>query len=120
MPPKWNFSITKMPKDRLEEYYASFGTGEAHGRAEMMEFNYLLEGHAITYAGGRYAIHYDRIAAIIAALAKELLTIEATGSRARAEALLAKYDTMPAELAKTLESTKDIPVDIDPILSLKP
>jgi hypothetical protein len=42
-----------LPKEKLEEYYASylagifrtirFGTGEAHGQAEMMEFNYLLE-----------------------------------------------------------------------------
>ena len=46
-----------MPKDREREYYDSylagifrtlrFGTGEAHGRAEMMEFNYLFEQGAI-------------------------------------------------------------------------
>ena len=45
-----------LPKDRREEYYASyvagifrtlrFGTGEAHGRAEMMEFNYLRNATA--------------------------------------------------------------------------
>jgi hypothetical protein len=86
----------------------------------MMEFNYLLEGHALTYANGRYTVHYDRVPAVIAALAKELLTIEATGSRTRAEALLAKYDTMPAELTAALKVTQDIPVDIDPIYSLKP
>jgi hypothetical protein len=125
----WLVDHGVMPKDRLEEYYASyvaglfrtlrFGTGEAHGRAEMMEFNYLLEGHALTYAGGRYTVHYDRIPAVIAALAKELLTIEATGKRARAEALLAKYDTMPADLTAALKVTKDIPVDIDPVFSYK-
>jgi hypothetical protein len=116
----WLVNRGVLPKDRLEEYYASyvaglfrtlrFGTGEAHGRAEMMEFNYLLEGHALTYSNGRYTVHYERIAAVIAALAKELLTIEATGSRTRAETLLAKYDTMPAEL---------IPVDVDPVFSFK-
>ena len=49
---KWLVDHDALPKERLEEYYASyvagifrtlrFGTGEAHGRAEMMEFNYLL------------------------------------------------------------------------------
>jgi hypothetical protein len=123
----WLVDHGAMPKDRLEEYYVSyvadlfrtlrFGTGEAHGRAEMMEFNYLLEGRAVTYGGGRYTVHYDRIPAVIAALAKELLTIEATGDRARAEALLAKYDTVPAELPAALKVTKGIPVDIDPVFA---
>ena len=85
----------------------------------MMEVNYLLEGHAVTHAVGRYTVHYDRIRSVIASLAKELLTIEATGDRARAEALLAKYDTMPAELITALKVTKDIPVDIDPVFSFK-
>jgi hypothetical protein len=113
--------------DRLEEYYASyvaglfrtlrFGAGEAHGRAEMMEFNYLLEGNAVTHSNGRYVINYARVPGVVAALAKELLTIEATGDRARAEALLAKYDRMPAELTAALAAVKDIPVDIEPVFS---
>jgi hypothetical protein len=57
----WLADHGALPKDRLEEYYASFvadffralrfGTGEAHGRAEMMEFNYLVEQRALTRAG---------------------------------------------------------------------
>jgi hypothetical protein len=46
-------------------------------------------------------------------------TIEATRSRARAEAILAKYDTMLAELAAALKVTKDIPVDVEPVFSFK-
>ena len=59
---KWLMDHGVLPKDRLEEYYASyvagifrtvrFGTGEAHGRAEMMEFNYLVEQGAIVREGG--------------------------------------------------------------------
>jgi len=123
----WLVDHKVLPKDRLEEYYASyvaglfrtlrFGTGEAHGRAEMMEFNYLLEGRAVTQANGRYIIDYTRVPGVIAALAKELLTIEATGDRARAEALLAKYDQMPPSLIAALAAVKDIPVDIDPVFS---
>jgi hypothetical protein len=123
----WLVDKKVLAKERLEEYYASyvaglfrtlrFGTGEAHGRAEMMEFNYLLEGRAVTHQNGRYVVDYAKVPAVITALAKELLTIEATGDRARAEALLAKYDKMPPELTAALAAVKDIPVDVEPIFS---
>ena len=126
---KWLTDHGAMPKDRLEEYYASyvaglfrtlrFGTGEAHGRAEMMEFNYLLENHAVSYSAGRYAVDYARMPATLAQLAKTLLTFEARGDRTGAEAWMTKYDTMPAELTRALAVTKGIPVDIDPVFSFK-
>jgi hypothetical protein len=116
-----------LPKDRLEEYYASyvaelfralrFGTGEAHGKAEMMELNYLLERRALSRADGRHVTDYSRMPAAMAQLSRELLETEATGDRARAEAWFAKYDKMPAELKSALAATADIPVDIQPIFS---
>ena len=116
-----------LPKARVEEYYASFvadyfralrfGTGEAHGRAEMMEFNYLLEQRALASADGRYTIDYVRMPAAMAQLSKELLEMEATGDRARAEAWFAKYDKLPAELKSALGATAEIPVDIRPAFS---
>src|SRR5262249_52667419 len=123
---KWLVDRGAMPKDRLEEYYASyvagifrslrFGTAEAHGRAEMMEFNYLSQENAIVHdaATGRYVIDYARIPAAVAQLAKELLEIEATGDRARAENWFNRYDAMPAALKAALQNTNDIPVDVDP------
>ena len=124
---KWLVDHGALPKERLEEYYASyvagifrtlrFGTGEAHGRAEMMEFSYLSEQRAINFKGGRYAIDYARMPASLTALAKQLLEMEASGDRARAEAWFAKYDVMPAELKKALAATTNIPVDINPIFS---
>ena len=126
---KWLVDHNALPKERLEEYYASyvagifrtlrFGTGEAHGRAEMMEFNYLLENRALSYAAGRYSIDYARMPNALAQLAKELLTMEAAGDRARAEAWFSKYDKMPKDLVSALDKTKDIPVDIDPVFSFK-
>ena len=121
----WLVEKGALPAARLEEYYASyvagifrtvrFGTGEAHGRAEMMEFNYLAEQGAITReAGGRYAVDFAKLRAALAALTRELLTIEAAGDRARAEAWFKKYDTMPAELRSALAAAGDVPVDIDP------
>ncbi len=126
---KWLIDHGALPKERLEEYYSSyvagifrtlrFGTGEAHGRAEMMEFSYLSEQHAINFKGGRYVIDYARMPAALSALAKELLSMEATGDRARAEAWFAKYDRMPAELKTALAGTSAIPVDINPVFSFK-
>src|SRR5580700_11017537 len=66
---KWLVDHDALPKEKLEEYYASyvggifrtvrFGTAEAHGQAEMMEFNYLSERGAISRnANGKYAIDY--------------------------------------------------------------
>ena len=96
-----------------------FGTGEAHGRAEMMEFSYLSEQHAISYSAGHYAIDLTRISTALASLAKQLLEMEATGDRARTEAWFKKYDVMPTELKSALAATTNIPVDINPIFSFK-
>ena len=51
------------------------------------------------------------------ATGKELLEIEASGDRARAENWLKRYDAMPPELRSALDKTSDIPVDIDPVSS---
>jgi hypothetical protein len=125
---KWLVDHDALPKDKLVEYYASyvggifrtvrFGTAEAHGQAEMMEFNYLSERGAISRnASGRYAINYEKMPGAMADLAKELLEIEATGDRLRAENWFAKYGTMPEELKTSLKAASDVPVDIDPVFS---
>jgi hypothetical protein len=126
---KWLADHGALPKERLPGYYASyvaglfrtlrFGAGEAHGRAETMEFNYLLEQKALTAAAGRYTIDYARITPVLAQLTRELLEIEATGDRARATNWFARYDKIPAELQKALAAANDIPVDVFPIFSFK-
>jgi hypothetical protein len=85
----------------------------------MMEFNYLVEQGAISREAGtgRYAIDFVKMPVAIASLAKELLEIEATGDRARAEAWFQKYGTMPDDLKAALARTGSVPVDVDPITS---
>ena len=124
---KWLVDRGNLPKEKLNGYYASevagifrtvrFGVAEAHGRAEIMEFNYFVERGVIARdaASGRYVIDMDRMPEAVAALAKELLEQEATGDRARVEAWFTKYGSVPPELAKALEAASDVPVDIDPI-----
>lgn len=125
---KWLVDRGALPKDKLEEYYASyvagifrtvrFGIGEAHGQAEMMEFNYLSENGAITRdASGRYVIDYAKMPEAIERLAKELLEMEATGDRQRAESWFKKYDVMPAELKESSKKARSVPVDVDPVFA---
>jgi hypothetical protein len=124
---QWLMAHGAVDKNRAEENYASyvaglfrtlrFGAGEAHGRAEMMEFNYLVERKALAHGTAGYKIDYAAIPGVLADLAKELLEMEATGDRARTEAWFAKYGKMPSELKAALTVTSDIPVDIYPIFA---
>jgi hypothetical protein len=124
---KWLVDRGALPKERLQEYYASyvagifrtlrFGTGEAHGRAEMMEFNYLQENGALAMANGRYVLDYGRIPAVLEQLCRRLLEFEDAGDRAGAEAWFTRYDKIPPELRQALAATSGIPVDVDPVFS---
>ncbi len=127
---KWMVDHGAIPKEKLEEFYASyvgglfrtvrFGIGEAHGQAEMMEFNYLVERGALKReVSGKYAIDYTAMPDVVADLAKELLDIEAKGDRQRAEDWFKKYDVMPEELKISLKAASSVPVDVDPIFSFK-
>jgi hypothetical protein len=124
---KWLVDHKALPASRLEEYYASyvagifrtvrFGVAEAHGRGEMMEFNFLSEKGAIERTSKGYLIHYDKMPGAIDILAKELLEIEATGDGPRAEKWFARYDKMPQELRTTLAGVQNVPVDVQPEFS---
>ena len=126
---KWLVDHGALPKERLPEFYSSYVAGifrtvrfsiaEAHGRAEMMEFNYLSEQNAIKRDAQtrRYSVDYERMPEALAALAKELLEIEATGDRQRAEKWFTRYEKMPSELQSALQAVSHVPVDVDPVFS---
>ena len=126
---KWLVDHRAIPKSALNTSYASYvggifrtvryGVGEAHGKAEIMEFNYLSEQKAISrnVEDGRYHIDYQRMPGALAKLARELLQLEATGNRAQAEAWFNRYDKMPPTLQSALAKCHDVPVDIDPVFS---
>jgi len=126
---KWLVDQKLLPQSDLRAIYASyvagifrtlrFGTGEAHGRAEMMEFNYLLEHKALQQRDdGRYVVAFDAMPVVIEELATKLLLFEAQGDRAGVEAWYSKYDVMPEALTKALLTTKEIPIDILPEFEL--
>jgi hypothetical protein len=123
---KWLADHGHLGAAQLQEAYAAavtddlrsarFGTAEAHGKGSVMQFNYMREQGAISRdaASGRYTIAFERMPAVVAALAKELLEQEATGDRARATAWFEKYGKIGPELAAALAKATDVPIDIDP------
>jgi hypothetical protein len=124
---KWLVDHGDVEPQKLSGYYISyvagifrtvrFGVAEAHGRAQMMEFNFLAARGVLVRdaASGRYGIDLARMPGAVADLVTELLQQEASGDRARAEAWFATYGAMPDELARALEAAHDVPVDIDPV-----
>jgi hypothetical protein len=123
---KWLADHGHLSAAQLKEAYAAaitdqlraarFGIAEAHGRGSVMQFNFLLERGALSRdaASGRYTIAFERMPAVVAALAQELLEQEATGDRARATAWFEKYGKIGPELAAALAKATDVPIDIDP------
>jgi hypothetical protein len=93
-----------------------FGATSAHGRANMMEFNFLREKGAITLDAndGKFHVNIDKMPAAVEAMAKELLMIEALGDYEAAKAFIDKYGTASDDLESLLGKLKKIPVDIEP------
>ena len=93
-----------------------FGTTSAHGRANMIEFNFMREQGAIAFdeKSGRFHVNVDKMPAAVEALSRELLMIQALGDYDKAKAFLDKYATMTPELEAQLKRLNNIPVDIEP------
>ncbi|MEZ4386494.1 MAG: peptidase [Candidatus Krumholzibacteriia bacterium] len=99
-----------------------FGITEAHGQANAIQFNYLLEHGAIVHdaATGKFSVDFDRFQPVIELLLNELLVMEARGDYAAAQAMIARYAQMPAVLSEALARMDAIPVDIQQIFGNYP
>lgn len=98
-----------------------FGTGEAHGGANAIQFNYLWERGAITYnhATGLFSTNLAKMSAGITDLSKDLLSIEAKGDYKSAKDFVAKYRVVKPELERALKALSELPVDINPVFVYK-
>ncbi|HKI80742.1 MAG TPA: hypothetical protein VKA04_03770, partial [Pseudodesulfovibrio sp.] len=93
-----------------------FGASEAHGRANLISFNYLMEkkGIALDPKTHKYRVNYDKIAAAVKALASDLLAIQARGDYAAAKAFIEKYGNLSEGMKAALKRLEGVPVDIRP------
>lgn len=97
-----------------------FGVSEAHGRANMIQYNYLKQFGAFTYnaATGKFVVNSKKFDEGIKNLAHDLLMLEAHGNYAKAKAFITSYADVPPEVKEALEKMTNIPVDVWPAYPL--
>ena len=92
-----------------------FGISEAHGKGIALQVNDLLDrGAFVVNADGTFAVNDAKIKDAVAALTRDLMTLEAEGDYAGAQALLKKMVVIRPEVQKVLDKLGAVPVDIEP------
>ncbi len=99
-----------------------FGLNEAHGKGVAIQFNYLtLEGGIrIDEISGTFSIDDSKIKDAVQSLVRDILTLQAEGSYAKAKAMIDRFAIIHPAMQKTLEKFDNIPVDIEPIFPFAP
>ena len=109
----------------IENYYTTFmagilrsvrfGAGEAHGKANMLAFNFFQEKGAFEKtSNGHYKVNYDKFKTAMNDLSNVILTLQGNGDKAGVENLQKTKAMVSPELQKDLNilQKKGIPVDI--------
>ena len=109
----------------LEDYYITFmagifrsvrfGASSAHGKANMIRFNFFAEEGAFSKnADGLYSVNMEKMSQAMEKLSRLILTIQGDGDYQKVDQLIATHGDIKAELAKDLEklSQANIPVDV--------
>jgi hypothetical protein len=92
-----------------------FGVNEAHGRGIAIQLNYLLDQRGFLINGdGTFAVNKDRVKEGVAALTRDIMTLQAEGNYAGAKALGEQMGIVRPEVQKALDKLAAIPVDIEP------
>ena len=94
-----------------------FGATSAHGRANVIEFNWMREKGAIVFneETQRFTVDVDKMPEAVESLTSALLMVQAEGSYDKAQEFLDKYANVTPDLEKMLAKLSDIPTDIEPI-----
>ena len=98
-----------------------FGAGEAHGRANLIEFNWLWENGALSFdeQTGTFSADIPAMERAVRSLVTELVTLQARGSYERAGEILETYGVMKPEIQAAVDRMTDVPVDIRPRYEVK-
>jgi len=93
-----------------------FGASSAHGKANMVRFNYFAEHGAFARdpETGKYRVDFDRMQVAMTDLSRLLLTLQGDGNYEAAAELLASKGLLGEELQADLDrlTNASIPVDI--------
>ncbi|MFD1218429.1 dipeptidyl-peptidase 3 family protein [Microbulbifer celer] len=93
-----------------------FGAASAHGKANMMRFNFFKEEGAFSRdeATGQYSVDFDKMQAAMTKLSNLILTIQGDGNYPKAKELLDNMGVVSSELQADLDrlAEANIPVDV--------
>jgi peptidase M49-like protein len=92
-----------------------FGLTEAHGKGIALQLNTLLDAGAFkANPDGTFVVVPARIKEAVAALTREIMTVQAGGDYAAAKDMLAKRAVVRPEVQRVLDRLRGVPVDIEP------
>jgi len=92
-----------------------FGASSAHGKANMVRFNYFAEQGAFTQnEQGLYHVDVEKMTTAIDSLSELILTLQGNGDYQGVDKLVKERGIIKPNLAKSLAKleTANIPVDI--------
>jgi hypothetical protein len=98
-----------------------FGIDEAHGRAGLLQLNWLLEAAGLVHdrSSGRFWVDHERMQEGIRELARRVLLLQAGGSYGEAREFVETYGVLTPPLEEALARMADLPVDIEPIFPIE-
>jgi len=93
-----------------------FGVASAHGKANMMRFNFFKDMGAFTRDNttGTYKVDFEKMQKAVAALSEKILTLQGQGDYAAASKWVEEQGVVSPELQADLDllESKNIPVDV--------
>jgi hypothetical protein len=92
-----------------------FGAASAHGKANMLTFNYFSENGAFTHQeDGTYMVNFDKMKLAVEGLGGMILTLQGDGNYDKVKELISAKSVIPEQLRNDLDKLKGagIPVDI--------
>ncbi|MRJ44891.1 Zn-dependent hydrolase [Idiomarina loihiensis] len=114
-----------LAEGELKDYYTTFmasifrsvrfGASSAHGKANMIRFNYFADAGAFDRnASGQYAINMDKMREAMNSLSEKILTLQGDGDYNGVAELVATLGVVSPQLKADLDKLTDagIPVDV--------
>ena len=119
------FEMGELPGTDLHDNYVTFmasifrsirfGAASAHGKANMIRFNYFLERGAFTRGeDGTYTVDFEKMQAASKALTIDIIGLQGDGNYEAAKAFVEKWSVIGPQLKADLQRLTDanIPKDI--------
>lgn len=123
---RYLYNKKQINEGTLADYYTTFmtsifrsirfGVSSAHGKANIIRFNYFLEQEAFTRNNeGYYQVHMKKMTAAANKLSEKILILQGNGDYEKVKEFSQKYSQISRQLQEDLAKleTLNIPVDIN-------